>query len=183
MREAAELRAAQSLPAALKGKWSTVVVAGIALAAIVSYAAYRYLAEHRTRRISLQDGTVVVLYGRSVVTPVPGFPRPRTVRVNGEALFEASSADEPMIVTSRLLRLTVEGSAKFLVMADAAQSGAQVQVIHGALTAEKNYASPYKEPDHLREGEMSMVNISIDLMEKEHFTAMELPPWVSKAPN
>jgi len=161
----------------------TVLVIGIAAVAIAACVAYRYLAEHRVRQITLQDGTVVALYGRSVITPAPGFPRPRTVRVDGEALFTVASAHEPMMVTSRLLRLTVGVPSRFLVMADATQSGEQVQVIRGALTAEKNYISPYKEPDHLREGEMSMVNISIDLMEKEHFTAGELPRWVSAASN
>jgi len=159
----------------------SLTVVGAAGLAIASYAGFRYVGEHRVRQVALQDGTVVVLRGRSVIAPVAGFPQKRAVHVNGEVLFEVASGEAPMMVTSRLLRLTVTGPSKFLLMADATQSGEQVQVISGALTAEKNYASPYTAPDHLRDGEMSMVNISIDLMEKEHFTLTELPPWVARA--
>ena len=45
------------------------------------------------------------------------------------------------------------------------------------MRAAKAYPSRFSEPDDLVGGEMSMVNRSIDLMEKEKFDTGELAQW------
>jgi transmembrane sensor len=52
-----------------------------------------------------------------------------------------------------------------------------VEVLYGRVRAAKSFASPFSEPDILVGGEMSMVNRSIDLMEKETFDRTELIRW------
>jgi len=41
----------------------------------------------------------------------------------------------------------------------------------------KAYPSRFNDPDVLQAGEMSMINRSIDLMEKEQFDPTELARW------
>jgi len=77
------------------------------------------------------------------------------------------------MIRSRLLRLTVAGATQFHVVARSRESGEQVEVLSGNVTAYKNYPSPYADPDRLGAGDVSMVNRSIDLMEKEHLSSAE----------
>jgi hypothetical protein len=58
-------------------------------------------------------------------------------------------------------------------MARAREAGEQVEVLEGTVTAVKNYPSPSSTPDDLVAGEMSMVNKSIDLQEKEKMNEKE----------
>ena len=69
--------------------------------------------------------------------------------------------------------LTVPGAARIHVVARARETGDQVEVLEGAVTALKNYPSRYATPDDLVAGEMSMVNQSIDLQEKEKMNEKE----------
>jgi len=55
--------------------------------------------------------------------------------------------------------------------------GEQAEVLRGHVRAAKAYPSNFAEPDDLAAGEMSMVNKSIDLMEKEKFDPSELARW------
>jgi hypothetical protein len=84
-----------------------------------------------------------------------------------------------LIVRSRLLVLTVSGPSAFRITAHAAQTGEQVEVLSGNIVARKNYPSTYEEPDVLAGGQMTMINRTIDLMEKENFDPSELRSWSS----
>jgi hypothetical protein len=78
-----------------------------------------------------------------------------------------------LVLRSRLMVLTVPGAARIHVVARAREAGEQVEVLEGTVTAVKNYPSAYSTPDDLVAGEMSMVNQSIDLQEKEKMNEKE----------
>jgi FecR protein len=145
-----------------------------------AYLAVRVATITTLKHLRLADGTVARFRTDSSVAAARGFPATRTLAVNGDVYLEVPNSAQPLIVESRLLRLTVQGRAALRVTAYSAQTGAQVQVIFGDVLAFKNYVSNYAEPDHLGAGQMSMVNQSIDLMEKESFNPDELRGWAKK---
>jgi transmembrane sensor len=79
-----------------------------------------------------------------------------------------------LVLRSRLMVLTVPGAARIHVVARAREAGEQVEVLNGTVAAAKNYPSKDSTPDELGPGEMSMVNQSIDLQEKEKMNETEL---------
>lgn len=130
----------------------------------------------------LADGTEV-FYRSDTDThihPAASFPHPRSLAVNGDAYLIVPAGAGPMTLTSRLLRLTINGNTELRITAYARDSGEQVQVLCGDVVASKNYSSQFSEPDHLVRGEMSMVNQNIDLMEKETFNPREAESWAAK---
>jgi transmembrane sensor len=131
-------------------------------------------------RTQLADGTVAISRADSRIESAPGFPHPRSVQINGDLYLEVPARTEPLTVTSRLLILTVNGKSALRITAYAGETGEQVQVVYGDVVARKHYASSYPEPDHLVRGEMSMVNQTIDLMEKETFDPAEANAWVKQ---
>lgn len=72
------------------------------------------------------------------------------------------------------MHLEVRGASTLAVTAWSRETGEQVEVLSGEVIVSKNYASPYRVPDDLHGGEMSMVNVTIDLMEKENVDAPSL---------
>lgn len=131
----------------------------------------------KPQKIALADGTVLLLRPGSTVQSAPGYPHPRSLHIDGEFLIEAAPAADVLEIRTRLLILTVVGHSKIHVIAHSSEPGEQVEVLFGDVTAHKNYPSKYNEPDHLGRGEMSMINQSIDLMEKEKVGPAEARSW------
>jgi hypothetical protein len=128
----------------------------------------------QVRRVGLADGSTALFYSGSVLLKAKDFPTHRTLNVDGEFWIRAAPGGAPLVVRSRLLVLTVTGPARFHLVARSADAGEQVEVLQGQVVAAKNYASSFTVPDELGPGEMSMVNESIDLQEKERLNGREL---------
>jgi len=152
-------------------RW-TLVATGVVILTLVGYLWWKPH-EPVPVRLALADGTVVWYRSDTRVTPAPGFPRPREMAVDGEILMKVPAASEPLGVRTRLMQLSVTGPAIIRITAHGNETGDQVEVLTGDVVVTKNYASSYMTPDHLAAGEMSMVNQTIDLMEKEHMGARE----------
>jgi hypothetical protein len=98
----------------------------------------------------------------------------------GAEAANGTAVADPLIVRSRLLKLIVTGPSTLRIVARSHETGEQVEVLSGHVVAYKNYPSSYAEPDHLQAGEMSMVNQTIDLMEKEKFDPATLRVWIDE---
>jgi hypothetical protein len=125
----------------------------------------------------LSDGTEAYFLSDTRVEPATTYPHPRELRVDGDAFLRVPASSGPLIVRTRLFVLTVTGDSALRVKAYWKQTGEQVEVLSGNVQAKKSYPSPYSEPDMLTGGEMSMVNQTIDLMEKEKFDPAPLRQW------
>ncbi len=151
-------------------------IAGIALlAAALGFWLHGRIPERRHLR--LPDGTQAFYRSDSTVEPAKGFPHPRKLIVDGDVFLRVPAAADPLIVSSRLLLLSVRGDSALRLTAYSRETGEQVQVVCGDVLARKNYPSRFDEPDRLAAGQMSMVNQTIDLMEKENFKPGEVRPW------
>jgi len=151
-------------------------VAGIALlAAALGFWLHGRIPAMKCLR--LPDGTQAFYRSDSVIEPAKGFPHPRKLLVDGDVLLKVPAAGDPLIVGTRLFLLTVSGESTLRITAYSREAGEQVEVVCGDVLARKNYPSKFDEPDHLAAGQMSMVNRTIDLMEKESFTPSEIAPW------
>ena len=127
----------------------------------------------------LSDGTRIVLLNGTTAVPAAGFPHKRDIQLegNGEVFIEAHRQEQPLIVRTGLLTLTVEGDCAVRVLVSSEKIGEQAEVLYGRVQAAKAYPSRFSDPDVLQAGEMSMINRSIDLMEKEQFDPTELARW------
>lgn len=148
-----------------------------AIVAVLGFAAWTVMQPRPPVRRVYADGTEALMVAGSKLTPVAGFPQTRELRADGEFYLTVLAGTAPLTVRSRLLALSVPGAAVFRLTAHANESGEQVEVVSGSVTARKNYPSSESQPDELGPGEMSMVNQSIDLMEKERFTVAEAQAW------
>ncbi len=137
-----------------------------------------YLTDNSLKRLVLPDGTTAFYFRGSDVMPADGYPNPGEIRVDGDIFFQIPENATPLIVRSKLLVLTVTGKSAFRVMAYSEKNGEQVDVLYGNVVAEKSYESPFDESADLTGGQMVMINITIDLMEKETLRDDEVPQWV-----
>jgi len=151
-----------------------VIAILIALGAVFVFRSHTALVPHAMR---MTDGTEVFFLSDTRVQPAATYPQPREIRVDGDAFLRVPAAAGPLIVRTRLLVLTVTGDSALRVKAYWKQTGEQVEVLSGHVQAKKSYPSSYSEPDELTGGEMSMVNQTIDLMEKEKFDPAPLRQW------
>jgi hypothetical protein len=153
------------------------------LALIVAVSAiyiFRFHVNHTARMLRLSDGTQAFFLGDTKLEPSPTYPHSRELRVDGDAFIRTAAITTPLIVRTRLLVLTVNSNTALRVTAFSKEEGEQVEVLYGHVQANKSYPSSYSEPDQLGAGEMSMVNRTIDLMEKETFPLAELRTWSEK---
>jgi ferric-dicitrate binding protein FerR (iron transport regulator) len=127
-----------------------------------------------TIRVVLPDGTSAVCVRGSVLSAELGRPDRRVAGLDGECWLSVVAGHSSLELRSRLMVLTVAGAARIHVVARAREDGEQVEVLEGTVTAAKNYSSTASMPDELAAGEMSMVNRSIDLQEKEKMNEKEL---------
>jgi transmembrane sensor len=154
-------------------------VAVIGVAIVVVFVLARVKAAAEPREMLLADGTEVVLLNGTRALPAESYPQKREMelRGNGKVFIKTPQQDKPLIVRTGLMTLTVDGDSAFRADVSSERIGEQVEVLYGHVRAAKAYASQYSEPDDLVGGEMSMVNLSIDLMEKETFDRAELTQW------
>lgn len=131
------------------------------------------------RDVQLSDGTRLIFRNGSHFIIDPTYPNPRHIQVDGDVFMSIPAAFSPMTVTSHLLKLDISGAADLRLAARSREAGEQVQVLCGNVIAHKNYPSSHAEPDYLTANTMSMVNQSIDLMEKETFSPGELTNWLT----
>lgn len=146
----------------------------VLLAAVFVFRSPAPLVPHAIR---LSDGTEAFFLSDTRVEAAKTYPQPREIRVDGDAFLRVPAASGPLIVRTRLFVLTVTGDSELRVKAYWKQTGEQVEVLSGHVQAKKSYPSSYSEPDELSGGEMSMVNQTIDLMEKEKFDPAPLRRW------
>jgi ferric-dicitrate binding protein FerR (iron transport regulator) len=156
---------------------AAIVVTSLAIAVVVIIARARAATE--AREILYADGTQIIFLNGTCALPAKSFPQNRTIelRGNGKVFIKAFEQPEPLIVHTGLMILTVDGDSALRATVSSERIGEQVEVLYGHVQAAKAYASPYNTPDMLVGGEMSMVNLSIDLMEKETFDRTELIQW------
>jgi hypothetical protein len=154
-----------------------VAVTAVAIVVVILLA--RAVAAPEPREMLLPDGTQIVLLSGTHALLAEGYPRKREVelRGNGKVFIKTRQQNKPLIFRTGLLILTVDGESAFRADVSSERIGEQVEVLYGHVRAAKAYASRYSEPDDLVGGEMSMVNLSIDLMEKETFDRAELTQW------
>jgi hypothetical protein len=154
-----------STPALLVPAWvvSLVVLAG----AFTPYQQH----QQRLRQHVLVDHSIVRLPAEGTLTLDPHFPKPRSMTIEGEAYVKSVAGPAPMRIELQFITLTIRGDALVHVVAKPNESGEEVDVLFGDVTVQKNYPSAFPEPDRLGAGEMSLINITIDLMEKEKLDA------------
>lgn len=121
--------------------------------------------------LHLADGTIASLGADTRLVPAAGFPGRRELSLDGEALMKVPAMGRPLIIRTRLMRLAALGASTLAITARSRETGEEVEVLDGEAIVSKNYPSSYRVPDHLHGGEMSMVNVTIDLMEKEPMDA------------
>ncbi|HEY6927017.1 MAG TPA: hypothetical protein VI653_26305 [Steroidobacteraceae bacterium] len=127
--------------------------------------------------LRLPDGTEVYYLSNTKVSPANSYPRPREIKIDGEAFLRVPAAAEPLVVRSRLLILTVTGRTALRVTARSHETGEEADVLYGRVEAKKAYPSRQNEPDILAAGEEVMVNETIDLQEKETADLAGLRSW------
>jgi hypothetical protein len=137
----------------------------------IGYVAWRKPASHPPQTRHLPDGTIAALQADTRLVTAAGFPSPREISLDGWALLKVPAAPQALIVRTHLMRLEVRGPSTLAITARSQESGEQVEVLDGEVIVSKNYSSSYRVPDDLHGGEMSMVNVTIDLMEKESIDA------------
>lgn len=148
--------------------WCALLGALVLAAIGVGYGVWRKPWREPPAIRHLADGTVASLGADTRLRTAAGFPSPRELSLDGEALLEVPAAARPLTVRTRLMHLEVRGASTLAITAWSRETGEQVEVLSGEVIVSKNYASPYRVPDDLHAGEMSMVNETIDLMEKEN---------------
>lgn len=129
------------------------------------------------RLVRLADGTEVFYVSNTSVQPAGSYPRRRELKIDGEAFVRASAGEQPLIIRTRLMVLTVTGSSAVRVIAHSNETGEEADVLYGHVEARKAYPSPQNEPDTLLAGEEVMVNETIDLQEKETADLPSLRSW------
>ncbi len=151
----------------------------VLLAAVVAVLAWvsRMNASRTPRVLRLPDRTEAFFLTDTRVEPAPAYPHSREIRVDGDVFIRTPAAAAPLIVRTRLLVLTVSGDSALRITGYSKQTGEQVEVLHGHVEARKSYPSNDSTPDMLIDGEMSMINRTIDLMEKETFDTATLRVW------
>src|SRR6478752_7204132 len=59
--------------------------------------------------LTLADGTEVFHLSNTLVKPAVGYPRPRELKIDGEAFVRTPESTQPLIIHTRLMVLTVSG--------------------------------------------------------------------------
>ncbi len=149
----------------------------ITVLSVAAFTAWHASAEPTPRSMRLADGVEIFFLTGAVAEPAASYPNPREIRLDGDFFLRVPEAPAPLILRSRLLILTVSGKAALRVTAYAKEAGEQAEVLHGHVKAQKSYPSTYAEPDLLSDGQMTLINRDIDLMEKETADAAALRAW------
>jgi hypothetical protein len=127
--------------------------------------------------LRLADGTEVFYLSNTSVRAAGAYPRTRELKIDGEAFVRAATTDQPLIIRTRLMVLTVTGASALRVTARSNETGEEADVLYGHVEARKAYPSRQNDPDTLLAGEEVMVNETIDLQEKETADLPSLRSW------
>lgn len=130
----------------------------------------------------LADSTHVYLLGEVKLTPAAGYPGRREITLDGDAFFDIPSGGKPLTIHTKLLTLVIKGKAALRVTTPSKEEWAEVDVIKGNVIVYKAYKSTFDKPDTLGDGQMEMLNRTIDLMEKEVFDPAVLKAWRERQP-
>jgi hypothetical protein len=169
---------AVNLQIAAATRKAAIAVLVLTIIAVVGMALRsRFLHTEAPGVLQLGDAVQVFYTAGSRVSAAPGYPNPHEIRVDGDVFIQQPASDIPLVIRTRLFVLTAHGPAAFRVTAHSDETGEQVEVLTGTVEARKAYPSPYLVPDTLASGEMSMVNETIDLMEKEKTDPGSLRAW------
>jgi hypothetical protein len=165
----------ETKPTRGKAVVATLVVTAVVLLAFALKAGF--LSKVAPGVLELTDAVEIFYTAGTRVSTAAAYPKEHEIRVDGEVFIRQPAAEGPLIVRTRLLTLTARGPAEFRVTARSNETGEQVEVLSGTVEARKAYPSAYRVPDVLASGEMSMVNQTIDLMEKEKTDLGSLRAW------
>lgn len=92
----------------------------------------------------------------------------KLLQLDGIAHFTIDHATQPVIIYTGMMKLTTQ-NVDFKINAYSESPGQSLKVFSGRLIATKSYKSDFPNTDTLERGEMILINIDIDLMEKETF--------------
>jgi len=149
-------------------RWAVLGALVLAASVGVGYSVWHKHMREPPEVHHLADGTIASLGADTRLRTAAGFPSRRELSLDGEGLLKVPASGQPLIVRTRLMHLEVRGASILAITAWARETGEQVEVLSGEVIVSKNYPSSYRVPDDLHGGEMSMVNETIDLMEKEN---------------
>lgn len=124
----------------------------------------------------LTDSTRVWYLQQAEIQPDPSFPQKRTLTVSGD-LFMETKPGAPLLIHTHLLNLHISGGAAFLLSAPKKDPWAEIKLLRGQIIAQKNYSSPYPEPDTMQANQLLMINRDVDIMEKEDDSFIALKAW------
>ncbi|WIO73543.1 hypothetical protein QP938_09545 [Porticoccaceae bacterium LTM1] len=161
-----------------RSKYYQRVFIALALLAIGA-AGYWYLTDDSLKVKSLADGTEIFYFRGSSFDTARGFPENRLIEsVDGEFYVRTTANDQPLILHTKLLEITVTGESGLRILANADKNGERVDVLYGQAHTEKRYDSPVQERVDMVGGQMMMINITIDFVEKEVLHDDEVPEWI-----
>lgn len=127
--------------------------------------------------LRLGDGTEVFYLSNTSVRTAGSYPHTRELKIDGEAFVRVTATDQPLVIRTRLMVLTVTGATALRVTARSNETGEEADVLYGRVEARKAYPSRQNDSDTLLAGEEVMVNETIDLQEKETADLPSLRSW------
>jgi hypothetical protein len=163
--------------AAARRKATVAILVALATTLLAFALRSRFLPNEAPGVLELSDAIEIFYTAGTHVSAAPAYQKPHEIRVDGDVFIRQPASELPLIIRTRLLILTACGPAEFRVTAHSNEASEQVEVLAGTVEARKAYPSPYLVPDVLTSGEMSMVNQTIDLMEKEKTDLSSLRAW------
>lgn len=129
--------------------------------------------------LTLPDSTHLILNPNTQVHIAKNFGTGhRELYLDGDAYFEVPPAQGGSSLTIHTKELTlVSPLASARISAFAKDEGESAEVLNGKVLVQKAYTSKDHEPEVLGQGDMVMINQTIDLMEKETFDTTSLLAW------
>lgn len=162
----------------MKRRWWLFLVP---LAVFVVFGLVLYYDSMRTKQavgaVRLVDGVEMFFRGDTTAKAVSSYPQTREIHVDGDAFIRVPAGEGQWTFKTRLLVLTVDGDTDLRITAYWKETGEQMEVLRGHVIARKSYPSGQAEPEDLRDGDMVLINKTIDLMEKEHTDRAKLEQW------
>ena len=157
------------------------IVVGL-LSAVIAVAAvglYLYFTDDYLKQQTLADGTEIFYFRGSSFDAADNFPAKRLLeRIDGDFFIRSSTTDQPLMLHTQLLKITATGDSAFRVTAHADKTGERVDVLYGHVRTDKRYESPIQETVDMVGGQMMMINVTIDFVEKEVLKDDEVPEWI-----
>lgn len=93
----------------------------------------------------------------------------------GKAHFLIHPDSIPVVIHTGMMKLNTK-SVNLRLNAKAQSPGQSLKVFGGKLIATKSYKSDFPNTDTLSKGDLILINIDIDLMEKETFDTLTIKP-------